>query len=57
MGGGVCKGHRYVLALHILKHAKGFKKLKDLLTLKFDILFRGISGLDQFSEDLKVMIL
>ena len=53
-GGGACKGHTLVLALHLLKRLKSFRKFTDLLTVQFDAV-RGISCLEQFSVDLKVV--
>ena len=54
-GGGACKGHAFVLALHLLKHLKSFKKFTDLLTVQFDAVYRGITCLKQFCVELKVV--
>ena len=54
MGGGACKGHTLVLALHLLKHLKSFQKFTDLLTVKFESVCRGINCLEQLHEELKV---
>ena len=54
-GGGACMGHAYVLALHLLKCLKSFRKFTHLLTAQFDSIFGGITYLEQFSAKLKVM--
>ena len=51
MGGGACKGHSHVLALHILKHVKSYRRLTD-----FNIVVSGITCLEQICEALKVVI-
>ena len=47
-GGGACKGHTLVLALHLLKRLKSFRKFTDLLTVQFNAVCRGITCLEQF---------
>lgn len=49
MGGGARRGHSYVLALHILKHVKSYRRLTD-----FNIVVSGITCLEQICEALKV---
>ena len=50
MGGGSCRGHSHVLALHILKHLNSYKRFTELITTQC----RSISCLKMFSEDLQV---
>ena len=54
-GGGACKGHTLVLALHLLKRLKSFRKFTELLTVKFEAVCQGINCLEQFSVELKVV--
>ena len=54
-GGGACKGHTLVLALHLLKRLKSFRKFTDLLTIKFETVCQGICCLEQFHGTLKVL--
>ena len=54
-GGGACKGHAYVLALHLLKCLKSFRKFTHLLTVQFDSICSDITCLAHFSGKLKVM--
>ena len=53
-GGGACKGHTFVLTLHLLKHLKSFRKFTELLTVKFNTICQGITCLKQLCCELKV---
>ena len=53
-GGGSMLGHSMVLSLHMLKQLKSSRKFTELLTYKYDAMYRGITALKPIHEELTV---
>ena len=55
-GGGDTKGHGMVLALHMVKQLKSFKKFSELLTKHYDYTYNWLHCLQPFHEQFAVSV-
>ena len=53
-GGGDTQGHGMVLALHLVKHLKSFRKFSELLTKKYHAICHWLNCLHPFHEQITV---
>ena len=53
-GGGDTQGHGMVLALHLVKHLKSFRKFSELLTKKYHAICDWLNCLHPFHEQITV---
>ena len=53
-GGGDIQGHGMVLALHLVKHLKSYRRFSELLTKKFDAICDWLHCLHPFHEQITV---
>lgn len=53
-GGGDTQGHGMVLALHLVKHLKSFRKFSELLTKKYHAICNWLRCLHPFHEQITV---
>ena len=56
MGGGNMQGHGMVLALHMVKQLKSYRKFSELMTKKYDSLCRWLHCLKPFHEQIDVSL-